>query len=569
MIAALLSNVLMLATGLTTSVIYDKVIPHQAFVTLWALAGMGLIATLFDLLARQLRCHLIDLAGRHADLLIGARLFRHSLDVRMEHRPASAGAYAHQLAQIELVRDFSASASLAVFTDLPFVALFVAMIFLTAGQLGWVMLLAIPLILGFSALMQRALHRTMAANFEHQADQHGLLVEAVEGMEDLKVTGAQGRFLHRYEQATAAGANTALRSRRLSSLSSNLTSVAQQLVTLTMLVWGVHLIAAGQLTAGALIGAVMYAGRAIAPLSSVVGLAARYQGARAALKSLNHLMSLPTEHSAQRLALPTPPMSGHIALRDVSFAYPPTGPAASPLVLRHIHLTFTPGERVAILGRIGSGKSTVLRVLAGLYEPVEGRVEVDGVDLRQFERADFRGGLGFVLQEPRLFNGTLRDNVVLGRPGIDTAMLAEVARLTGLQRVVDAHPQGWDLQVGEMGCLLSGGQRQLVALARCLVTRPRIVLMDEPTSSMDAQSEVLFLQQLMGAVNNCTLIMVTHRPAVLELVQRVVVIDAGQVRLDGPKAQVLAALSSDPRPPTAAVTTVARPAPIPAHAANG
>jgi ATP-binding cassette subfamily C protein LapB len=215
----------------------------------------------------------------------------------------------------------------------------------------------------------------------------------------------------------------------------------------------------------------------------------------------------------------------------------------APAVLRGVTLRFEPGERAALLGRIGSGKSTILRLLAGLYQPSAGLVDVDGMDLRQIDPADFRARVGFVSQDPRLFQGSLRDNVLLDRPGADPARLAEVARLTGLDRLVASHPQGWELPVGEAGNLLSGGQRQLVALARCLVTRPRILLMDEPTSSMDAQSEVAFLRQLKTACGDCTLVMVTHRPAVLELVQRVLVVDNGRVVLDGPKAQVLAALS--------------------------
>jgi ATP-binding cassette subfamily C protein LapB len=235
-------------------------------------------------------------------------------------------------------------------------------------------------------------------------------------------------------------------------------------------------------------------------------------------------------------------------------------------VLKGVNLRVEPGERVVILGRIGSGKSTILRVLAGLYEPTQGRVEVDGLDLRQLDRADFRAQVGFVSQEPRLFTGSLRENVAMGRPGVDAAALAEVARLTGLDRVVDTHPQGWEMQVGEMGALLSGGQRQLVALARCLVTHPRILLMDEPTSSMDAQSEILFLRQLASAVGERTLVMVTHRPAVLELAQRVVVIDNGQVVRDGPKAAVMAALAPQPQPAQPSRPVPVAPGPAPAVA---
>jgi ATP-binding cassette, subfamily C, bacterial LapB len=543
LLAALMSNVLMLVSGLVTSVIYDKVIPHQAFVTLWALGSGALLALLFDLLARQLRSHLIDMAGRKADLIIGSLLFRQTLGVRMEHRPASAGSYAHHLAQVEVVRDFFASATLSAISDLPFVVLFVAMIFITGGPLGWVMVLAIPIILGLAALIQGRMRRTMSANMTQQADLQGVLVEAVEGLEDLKAAGAQGRFLQRYENATAAAAESALRARWLSSWTNNISMAAQQLVTLVMLVWGVYLIKDGTITGGALIGAVMFAGRAVAPLGSVVSLATRYQGARAAMVSLDRLMSLPTEREPGKTYIAHHKVSGRIGLHDLSFAYPDHAGDPSPRVLKGINLAFEPGERVAILGRIGSGKSTVLRLLASLYQPTEGMVQVDGIDLRQIDPADFRARVGFVSQEPRLFKGTLRDNVMMGRPQLDAAKLAEVARVTGLDRVVAGHPQGWELSVGEMGSLLSGGQRQLVALARCLITKPQILLMDEPTSSMDAQSEVMFLRQLKEAAGTRTLIMVTHRPAVLELVDRVIVVDGGKIVLDGPKAAVLAALS--------------------------
>jgi ATP-binding cassette subfamily C protein LapB len=544
MLAALLSNVLMLVSGLVTSVVFDKVIPHQAFITLWALATGGFIAIAFDLIARQLRSHLIDVAGKKADLIIGSVLFRQSLGVRMEHRPESAGSYAHHLAQIEVVRDFFAGATLSALSDLPFIVIFVAMTFVVGGPLGWVLLGAIPIIMITAWVIQGSLRRSMSANMTQQADLQGLLVESVEGLEDLKAAGAQGRFLRQYENATAAASESSLKARAMSAWTMNISATVQQLVTLVMLVVGVYLIHAGQITGGALIGAVMFAGRAVAPLGSVVALATRYQGARAALVSLDRLMALPVERTPGASYVPRPQLSGKIGLHEVGFSYPPTIPGvAPPKVLKGMNLRFQAGERVAILGRIGSGKSTVLRLLGGLYQPTEGMVEADGIDLRQIDPADFRSHVGFVSQEPRLFKGSLRENVLLGRPGIDAARLAEVAKVTGLDRLVASHPQGWELSVGEMGSLLSGGQRQLVALARCLVTQPQILLLDEPTSSMDAQSEILFLRQLNEALGSRTVVMVTHRPAVLELAQRVVVVDGGKIVLDGPKAQVLAALS--------------------------
>jgi len=554
LIAAFLSNVLMLVTSLSTSVIYDKVIPHHATTTLWALATASALALSFDFTARQLRAYLIDVAGRKADLIVGAQIFRQALAVRMEHRPESSGAYVHTLSQIELVREFFASATLATVTDLPFIVIYVAMVFVIGGPLGYVLMIAIPALLGVSLLIQGSLRRSMSANMHQHAELHGVLVEAVEGIEDLKASGASGRFIRHYEETTAAAATSALRSRSVTSVATNLSGISQQLLTMTLLVWGVYLIGDKVITGGALIGSVMLCNRAIAPMSSVVMLAMRYQGARAAMRALERVMAQPVEREFGKTYVPRHELSGQVALHDVGFAYPHAGPGEAPRVLKGVNLKLAPGERVAVLGRIGSGKSTVLRLLAGLYQPTEGMVDVDGIDLRQIDPADYRAKVGFVSQEPKLFTGSLRDNVLLDRPSADPARLAEAARLTGLDRVVAAHPMGWDLPVGESGSLLSGGQRQLVALTRCLVTRPQILLMDEPTSSMDAQSEVAFLRQLKSATGNCTLMMVTHRPAVLELVSRIIVVDAGKVVLDGPKDQVLAALSGQrpAAPPTAA-----------------
>jgi ATP-binding cassette subfamily C protein LapB len=543
MVAALLSNVLMMVTGLVTTVIYDKVIPNQSFVTLWTLAlGAGL-AVIFDLCARQLRTHVIDIAGRKADLIIGSKLFRQTLGVRMEHKPASAGSYASTISQIEVVREFFASASVTVVTDLPFIALFVLMAFLVGGPLGWVLVGAIPLTLALTFAIKSQMRNAVRSHMNETADLQGTLVEAIEGLEDLKTSGAEGRFVQRYETSTAIAADAAMRSRGLNSLSSNVAMSMQQVITLVMLVWGVYLIEDGSITAGALMGAIMFASRAMAPLNSVVSLASRYQSAQAAFIALNQLMARPTERDASRNYVPLSRVSGSMGLHDVSFSYPLEGEGSAPKVLRAVSLRLAAGERVAVLGRIGSGKSTVLRMLAGLYLPTEGMVEVDGIDLRQVDPAEFRARVGFVSQDPRLFHGSLRDNVLMGRAHIDASRLVEVARLTGLDRVVANHPMGWDLPVGEMGNLLSGGQRQLVALARSLVTKPQILLMDEPTSSMDAQSEVAFLRQLRDAAGACTLVVVTHRPAVLELVTRIMVMDSGRLVMDGPRDQVLAALS--------------------------
>ncbi|MFM2340457.1 MAG: hypothetical protein RLZZ592_110 [Pseudomonadota bacterium] len=555
MLAAFLSNVLMLVGGLFAMVVYDRVIPHQATVTLWSLAIGALLATGFDLVARQLRSHLIDQAGRRADLALGSVLMRQSLGLRLEHRPDSAGSFAHHMAQLEVVREFSASASMSVVSDLPFIALFIAATWLLAGPLALVLVIAVPLILLMTVGVQSLMRRSMLAQQHQMADMQGLLVEAMDGIETIRATGAQAHVQRQYEQAHALASQSALRARALSSWVNNVSMVAQQLITIVMLVWGVHLIGAGQLTGGALISAVMFAGRAIAPLGSVVALASRYQGARAALRMLDRLMALPVERDPQRAFLPCPRVEGRLALRDVGFAYGPPGQA--PQALSGVTLRLQAGERIALLGRIGSGKSTVLRLLAGLYQPTSGAVEIDGLDLRQLDPADFRRHIGVVEQEPRLFRGTVRENLLLGREaGAD--QLAEVLRLTGLDRVVAAHPMGLDMPVGEGGVMLSGGQRQLVALARALLLRPQVLLMDEPTSAMDAQTEAQFVAQLRQALPRCTLVVVTHRPAMLELVERIAVLEGGRLIADGPRQAVLQALTGT-RPVSGAAATATAP----------
>lgn len=543
MLAALLSNLLMLVTGFFTSIVYDKVIPHDAMVTMWSLGIGTLIGIFFDLVARQLRSYLIDTAGKKADLIMGNMLFNQALNIRLEHRPDSAGSFAHRLSQIEVVREFSTSASASVLTDLPFIFLFVLMTYVIAGPLVFVLLIAIPTVLGLSVGIQAMLRRSMRANMAQHADLQGVLVEAMEGLEDVRAAGAAGYFSKRYEAANAAAAASSLRSRAIASLVNNFSAVVQPLVTVAMLMWGVVLIKDGQVSGGSLIGAVMFAGRAVAPLTSLVALASRYQGAKAALLILNDLMAMPTERVPGKQYLTRKNLKGQLGMHEVMFAYPKGKHEHAPTVLKGINMQIQPGERIAILGKIGSGKSTILRLLAGLYQPTDGFVEVDGIDLRQIDPVDFRTHVGFVSQEPRLFYGTLKENVLLGRSNADVSHFLEVARQTGLDKLAAAHPMGYDLPVGEMGSLLSGGQRQLVALARCLVTKSQVLLMDEPTSSMDAQSEASFINHLRSAVHGQTLIVVTHRPALLDVVDRIIVVDSGKILADGPKAKVLAMLA--------------------------
>jgi ATP-binding cassette subfamily C protein LapB len=525
--------------------VYDRVVPTGAYVTLWSLAIGVVFAMVFEFVARHVRSHLVDVAGKKADLILGAALFRKVLATRMEHKPSSAGSSANQLREFESVRDFITSATISTLSDLPFCLLFVAIIAMIGGPLALALvpLLSIPLIVIISVAIQWPLAKVMGENLREGSLKQGLLIESIEGIESLKAARGEGVMQQKWEHFSALAASSSMKSRALSSLAVNFVTLIQQLQTVVLVVWGVYLIHAGSLTMGALFGTVMLAGRATSPLAAVVGLAVRYQQAKTALRSLNQIMKQPVDRVPGQRYLAKPHFAGGVTLKKVGFAYPAPPMQPSPKILQDISLDFKPGERVAVLGNIGCGKSTLLRIMAALYRPSEGQVLMDGIDVGQIDPADLRAAVGLLGQDARLFYGTLRDNVTIGNPAATAEEFLQVARLTGLDAIAARHPRGFDMPIGEAGQGLSGGQRQLVALARCLLLRPRVLLMDEPTSSMDLQTEQYFLRRMALATQGQTVIVATHRLSVLELVERIVVIDGeGKVFADGPRDTVLDSL---------------------------
>lgn len=543
-LATVLVNILALASVFFTMNVYDRVVPNQAYVTLWSLAVGVCIAMGFEAITRYLRAHLLDIAAKKADLVLGSKLFRQALGVRMEHKPSSAGAFTNQLREFESVRDFFTSATLAALSDLPFVALFIGVIFAIGGPLGWVCLLMVPCILVISIAIQWPLARTMQENLRESSLKQGVLLESVEGMETLKAVGGEGYMTRRWEAFSAAAASTSMKSRQLTSSALNLVTLLQQLQTVVLVVFGVYLIGAGDLSQGALIGTVLLASRATAPLTQVAGLAVRFQQAKAALTSLNKLMEMPLDREPMKQYLPQPSLQGNLELKRAQFSYPAPPGKPNPPVLNNITVTIEPGERVAILGKIGSGKSTLLRLIARLYRPTGGQMLMGGLDVEQIDPADWRTAVGYVGQDARLFYGTLRENIMIGRPDASADELLRVLKLTGLDLVAQKHPMGINLPIGEMGEGLSGGQRQLVSLARSLLARPQVLLLDEPTSAMDTQTEAIFMDHLARATEGQTLILVTHRTSLLNLVQRILVVDEGRIVADGPKKDIIAALST-------------------------
>lgn len=538
LVASFLINLFALASPLFIMNVYDRVVPNNAVETLWVLAIGVAIVYGFDLLLRALRGYFIDIAGRKSDVILSAMIFERVLGIRMMDRPVSVGAFANNLREFESVRDFITSATISTLVDLPFVVLFLVVVALIGGPIVLVPAVAIPVVLIYALFVQGPLREAVDHSMRMATQKNATLVESLTGLEAIKTLGAEGVIQRRLEQATGYMARWGVRARMLSASALNIAVLMQQLATVGTVIFGVYLIGEGEISLGGLIASVILTGRAVAPTGQVANLATRYHQARAALTSLNSIMGLPQERSTGQDFVHRPVLRGDIDLRDVNFSYPGQGERA----LSGINLRIRAGEKVALIGRVGSGKTTVEKLILGLYTPTDGAVRIDGIDLRQIDPADLRRNTGYVPQDTLLFYGSVRDNIRLGAPFADDREVLRVAQLSGVTDFVNQNPAGFDMMVGERGETLSGGQRQAIAIARALLLDPPILLLDEPTNSMDNTTEEQFKTRMVQVLAGKTVVLVTHRASLLNLVDRIVVMDSGRIVADGPKEQVLEAL---------------------------
>lgn len=533
-LAAMLINSLALVTSLFTMVVYDRILPSGATASLFALTiGVG-VALVFDAILKTLRAGFIDHAGKRADLDMGQRVFDHMIETEMGARKGSVGAVSATLREFESLRDFFTSATMVALVDLPFVVIFIGAIFLLAGPLAIVPAIAVPLVLLIGVAVQPMLGRLADRVLSEGQMKQTVLVETLTGIEAIKAAGAGRQMRARWAEAIRRQSTYAVKSRAVTQGAINATGFVQQASQILIVVYGALLVVSGQITSGVLIAAVILTGRALAPLALISQTLTRLHQARSSYRSLDALMQAPGEHPAGRQFLSRPRLSGEVSLDRVSFTYPDQQGAA----LQDVSFDIAPGERVAILGPIGSGKSTIARLLLGLYQPSEGAVLADGIDIRQIDPSDLRRNIGAVLQEPWLLSGTLRENIAFGAVRPRDEDILEAARLAGVEAFAARHPEGYDMRVGERGQGLSGGQRQAVVLARALMGDPPILLLDEPTAAMDIQSEAALIARLKGVIDGRTLIVITHRTSLLDLVDRVIVIDGGKVVADGPKSLI-------------------------------
>jgi ATP-binding cassette subfamily C protein LapB len=540
LLAALVVNLLALALPLFTMNVYDRVIPNKAVSTLWVLAVGVLLAMGLDFLLRLARSQLIDEVGRKLDARYSQKLFEKVMNLPMADRQGSTGAFAKRVSEYEGVRDFFASTTIVLVVDIAFMLIFLVVIAVLAGWLVMVPLVAIALTLVAGISLQRAMGR---ASLDAQADsslQHSVLVESIGGIETLKAARAEGQMLGRWRRFASMSAATQQRLRGLSTIAVNLASVTQQLISVFLVIGGFYLFNSGQITMGAIIAIVMLAGRAMSPVGQFAFVITRGKQAMTTLASLQAMMEGPDERVGTGRTLMPEVRGGDIELVRASFRYPLTGRDS----LSEVTLKIGAGEKVAIIGRVASGKSTLGRLLCGLYAPTEGEMLIDGLDSRQFHPHQIRENFRYVAQDAELFSGTVRDNLLLGSPRATDDQLIDAVARSGADIFLSRDAAGFDLPVGERGSRLSGGQRALLVLARALVSPSRMLFLDEPTGSMDTQTEAYFIDHLATALTpGQTLVVATHRHAMLKLCERLIVIDGGRILADGPREAVLAQMA--------------------------
>ncbi|MBR7887853.1 type I secretion system permease/ATPase [Marinomonas sp. A79] len=537
-IASLMINIFAVASPLFVMNVYDRVVPNNAFDTLWVLAIGAAVVYLFDFLLRTLRAYFIDIAGKKSDILISASIFSKVNNITMASRPKSVGAFAKNLQEFESIRDFITSASITTLVDIPFMFLIVGVIWLIGGPVGYIPMITIALILLYSLIIQIPLRRSIEESQKTASQKNAVLVESLYNAESVKLNNAEGVMQKQWENAVGNIADWGVKTRQLSQSSSSFAMVAQQLTTVIIVIVGVYQIAEGNMSMGALVACVMLTGRALGPMAQVASLATRYNQAKTAFSSLNEIMSSPVENPDDINFVHRPVFKGDFQFEAVDFSYPEQEQAA----VSAINITIKQGEKVAIIGRIGSGKSTLGKLMTGLYVPDKGAVRVDGVDLRQVNPTDLRRNVGSVSQDVSLFYGSIKDNIVMGVPYMEDDAILRAADLSGVSEFANRKANGLDSIVGERGALLSGGQRQSIAIARALLFDPPILILDEPTASMDNTTESRMKRRLIEGVKDKTVILITHKASMLDMVDRIIVMDNGRLIADGPKEQVHEAL---------------------------
>ncbi len=540
LIASVIINLFVLANPLFVMNVYDRIVPNNAVESLWVLAIGISVVYMFDILLKFLRSYFLEIAGKKSDVIMSSKLFEQTLGLTMANRQGSIGAFANNLKEFDSIRNFFTSGTIASLVDLPFVIIFLLVIFYIAGTIVLVPIAIIAFILIYSLLMKGPIRKSVEATYEASAQKNAVLIETLTAIETIKSLGVEAHSQWKWEQAVGEIARASLKSKMLQSSIGRMTGFLQQMSTVLVILAGVYFIKDGDMTMGGLIAAVMLSQRAIGPMGQFANLTSSYHQTKTALDSLNELMKKEIERPLEKRFIQHPVFDGSIEFVDVSFTYP----GESKQALNNVSFKIEPGEKVGIIGRIGSGKSTIEKLILGFYHPDSGSILIDGIDITQLDPAELRRNINYVPQDVTLFSGDVRENIAYRAPYVEDDQILKAARLAGVDDFIKTHPSGYSLKINEGGSSLSGGQRQSIGVARALLLQSPIYLFDEPTNAMDAKTEQTMIDRLKKGTIKNTSIVVTHKMSLLQLVDRLIVMDNGKVIADGSKASVLEALKT-------------------------
>jgi ATP-binding cassette, subfamily C, bacterial LapB len=533
--ASLLINLFVLASPLFTMNVYDRVVPNNAIETLWVFAIGVTIIYVMDTFAKFTRTYLLESAAKKSDIIMSSIIFEKVLDLKMANHPSSVGSFASNLKDFDSIRGFLTNATMAAIIDLPFAVIFLAVIWYIGGPIVLIPMITMGLILAYAYLIKKPLRESIESTHEASAKKSAILIETLSNIETLKTLGTLSQIQFKWEESTGEIAGKSLRSRLLSASIPTITQLLIQLNTVMIVVYGVYLIQAFELSMGGLIAIVILTGRTLAPMGQVAGLMTNYEDTRTSYEALNDIISQPSERPEGKKFVERPDFSGHIEFVDVTFSYPNTDIPA----LKNASFIINPGEHVAIIGRIGSGKSTIQKLILGLYEPDSGQILIDGIDINQIDPADLRKNMSYVSQDIMLFRGTVKDNITFTATHASDGAMIRAAQISGAAEFIKKHPKGYEMPIGERGMGLSGGQRQSVGIARAFLLNSPIMLMDEPSNAMDQITEARLLDNMQKALIGTTSLLVTQKMTLLKIVDRVIVVNEGKIIIDAPKEEAI------------------------------
>jgi len=535
LIASLLINLFVLASPLFTMNVYDRVVPNNAIETLWVFAIGVSIIYIIDTFLKFTRTYLLESAAKKSDIIMSSIIFEKVLDLRMENHPSSVGSFSSNLKDFDSIRGFLTNATMAAVIDLPFAVIFLFVIGYLGGGIVLVPMITIFLILSYAYFIKKPLRQSIESTHEASAKKSSILIETLNNIETLKTLGTLNQVQWKWEESTGEIAGKSLKSRLLSASIPTITQLLIQLNTVMIVVYGVYLIQKFELSMGGLIAIVILTGRTLAPMGQVAALLTNYEDTKTSYETLNEIISQPSERPSGKEFVQRPDFKGHIEFVDVTFSYPGTDVPA----LKNVSFVINSGEHVAIIGRIGSGKSTIEKLILGLYVPSSGQILVDGIDINQIDPADLRKNIGYVAQDIMLFRGTVKDNITYRATHASDSAMIRAAQISGAAEFIKKHPKGYEMPIGERGMGLSGGQRQSIGIARSFLLDAPIMLMDEPSNAMDQITEANLLNNLTKGLKGKTAILVTQKMTLLKIVDRVIVMNDGKIFIDAPKEEAL------------------------------